>query len=120
MLEDLYKNVADYVERLYKNWFLATLGNQWTTLVHEELARDSALPGIPQQSDFYNHYVKPIEATGSRVYVIISDALRYEVAVELTSQLLRETKGSARITSMQSIFPSATKFGIVGFTGSRL
>ena len=112
VLEDLYKNVADYVERLYKNWFLATLGNQWTTLVHEELARDSALPGIPQQSDFYNHYVKPIEATGSRVYVIISDALRYEVAVELTSQLLRETKGSARITSMQSIFPSATKFGM--------
>ena len=112
MLEALYKNVADYVERLYKNWFLAPLGNQWTTLVHEELARDSALPGIPQQSDFYNHYVKPIEATGSRVYVIISDALRYEVAVELTSQLLRETKGSARITSMQSTFPSATKFGM--------
>lgn len=112
VLEDLYKNVADYVERLYKNWFLATLGSQWTTLVHEELARDSALPGIPQQSDFYNHYVKPIEATGSRVYVIISDALRYEVAVELTSQLLRETKGSARITSMQSTFPSATKFGM--------
>lgn len=112
VLEDLYKNVADYVERLYKNWFLATLGNQWTMLVHEELARNSALPGIPQQSDFYNHYVKPIEATGSRVYVIISDALRYEVAVELTSQLLRETKGSARITSMQSIFPSATKFGM--------
>ena len=26
VLEDLYKNVADYVEKLYKNWYLSTLG----------------------------------------------------------------------------------------------
>ena len=52
VLEDLYKNVADYVERLYKNWYLATLGSKWTTLVSDELAESSALAGIPQQADF--------------------------------------------------------------------
>lgn len=112
VLEDLYKNVADYVERLYKNWYLATLGSKWTTLVSDELAESSELAGIPQQADFYKKYVKPIEDSGSRVYVIISDALRYEVAVDLTGQLLKETKGTAKISSMQSVFPSATKFGM--------
>ena len=112
VLEDLYKNVADYAEKLYKNWYLAALGNQWTTLVRDELEKSAVLPGIPNQADFYKDYVRPNAAGGSRVFVIISDALRYEVAVELTGKLLRETKGTARITSMQAVFPSATKFGM--------
>ena len=111
-LDDLYKNVADYVEKLYKNWYLNTLGRQWTALITDEQANGSALPGIPQQTDFYKNYVSPIAASGSRVYVIVSDALRYEVAVELTNRLLRETNGTAKISSMQAVFPSATKFGM--------
>ena len=112
VLEDLYKKVAEYAEKLYKNWYLATLSSQWTMLVADELSKSSALAGIPQQADFYKNYVKPIAASGSRAYVIISDALRYEVAVELTGQLIRETKGSAKISAMQATFPSATKFGM--------
>ena len=112
VLEDLYKNVADYVERLYKNWYLAALGSQWTALVKDTLEKSASLAGIPQQADFYRSFVKPIESAGSRVYVIISDALRYEVAVELTGQLLRDTKGSAKLSAMQAVFPSATKFGM--------
>lgn len=112
VLEDLYKNVADYVEKLYKNWYLAKLGNQWTKLVADELEKSAVLPGVPQQADFYKTYAKPIISSGSRAYVIISDALRYEVAVELTGQLIRETKGSAKISAMQATFPSATKFGM--------
>ena len=112
VLEDLYKNVAEYVEKLYKKWYLATLGNQWTSLVSDELARSSRLPGIPNQKGFYSKYVEPIAASGSRAFVIISDALRYEVAVELTGKLIRETKGTAKISSMQSVFPSVTKFGM--------
>lgn len=119
VLEDLYKNVADYVEKLYKNWYLATLGNQWTTLVGDELSQSSRLPGITNQEDFYRTYVKPIVSAGSRAFVIISDALRYEVAVELTSKLLRETKGAAQISSMQSVFPSVTKFGMAALLPHR-
>lgn len=111
-LEDLYKNVADYVEKLYKNWYLAELGGQWSTLVVDELAKDAALKGITQQADFYNNYVNPIVSSGNRAFVIVSDALRYEVAVELTGQLLRETKGAAKISSIQSAIPSVTKAGM--------
>lgn len=111
-LEDLYKNVADYVEKLYKNWYLSTLGQQWTKLVSDEMTHDYRLSGIPQQIDFYKYQVRPIESSGSRAFVIISDALRYEVAAELSSMLVSETKGTAKISSMQSIFPSVTKFGM--------
>lgn len=112
VLEDLYKSVADYVERLYKNWYLSTLGTQWTKLVRDELAQSSRLPNIPNQADFFGSFVRPIAAAGSRVYVIVSDALRYEVGVELTGALLKETKGTAKISAMQAVFPSVTKFGM--------
>lgn len=51
--------------------------------------------------------------------MIISDALRYEVGVELTEQLLRETKGSAKISSMQAVFPSVTKCGMAALLPHR-
>lgn len=119
VLDDLYKSVADYVERLYKNWFLTSLGAQWTSLIREELEKNARLPELPQQADFYRSFVAPIAASGSRVFVIISDALRYEVAVDLTGQLLRETKGDARISAVQGVFPSATKFGMAALLPHR-
>lgn len=118
-LDDLYKNVAEYAEKLYKNWYLANLGSQWTKLVREELPASAAIPGLPQQADFYSRCVRPMMAGGGRVYVIISDALRYEVAVELTGQLLRETKGTAKISAMQGIFPTVTKFGMAALLPHR-
>ncbi len=118
VLEDLYKGVAEYVENLYKNWYLKELSSQWTKLTCDELAQSAKLPGILQQTEFYNHYVRPAALQG-RTYVIISDALRYEVAVDLTGQLLRETKGSAKISAVQAAFPSATQFGMAALLPHR-
>ncbi len=112
VLEDLYKNVADYVEKLYKNWYLATLGGQWTKLIRDELESSAKLKEINQQSEFYIRYVEPIVSSGSRAYVIISDALRYEVGADLCEQLLKNTKGNAKMSSMQAAFPSVTKVGM--------
>ncbi len=111
VLEDLYKGVAGYVEKLYKNWYLQELGAQWNLLVSDELSHNARLEGIAQQENFYRTHVRNLSNAG-RTYVIISDALRYEVAVDITGQLLRETKGTAKITAMQATFPSATKFGM--------
>ena len=44
--------------------------------------------------------------------MIISDALRYEVASELSERIVRNTKGTAELESMQAVFPSITKFGM--------
>ena len=47
-----------------------------------------------------------------KIFVIISDALRYEAAQELADMLNSETRGSTSITSMQGVLPSNTKMGM--------
>lgn len=111
MLDDLFKSAVVTADNLYKNWYLSELNGSWNSLIKESVADGFSLNKIPQQSDFYKNIVKPI-ANDSRVFVIISDALRYEVAVELTEKLLRETNGVAKLSAMQSVFPSITKFGM--------
>jgi hypothetical protein len=47
------------------------------------------IDGLPNQQGFYGREVAPVLAKGSdrRVFVIISDAFRYEIAQELASLL---------------------------------
>lgn len=118
VLEDLYKNVAEYAENLYIHGYLDKLGKQWNKLTADEFCKDSALSGIPQQSDFYRNRVEPLLQNG-RVYVIVSDALRYETAAELCELLIKETKGTASISAVQSVFPSATPYGMAALLPHR-
>lgn len=111
-LEDAFKGVADYVEGLYKNWYLQELSSKWTDLIRDDIESNNALAGLDQQRSFYQHSVSPQLSGGGRVFVIISDALRFEVAVELTETLIRETKGKATLSAMQSVLPSVTKYGM--------
>lgn len=111
-LDDLFKNTADYVENLYKNWYLSTLGTKWTDLTCEEWEKYGCLRALPQQTDFYKDCVEAASVSGTRTYVIVSDALRFEVAQELSEQLIQRTKGTAKLSARQGIFPSVTKFGM--------
>lgn len=108
-LEDLFKQSAEVVEGLYKNWFLGELGGNWTTVCADELKEYGQIFEIPKQSDFYRDRIGKADG---RVYVIVSDALRYEVASSLCDQLRRETQAQVGISSMQAIFPTITKFGM--------
>ena len=112
VLEDKLKHAAEYVDSLYKNWFLAELTSCWTNAISDDLASLGYVSEIRRQWDFYAHYVRPLAGKTTRAFVIISDALRYEVAVELSETLVRSTKGTAKLESMQAIFPSITKFGM--------
>ena len=42
--------------------------------------------------------------------MVVSDALRYEVAADLTEQLRRETQSKVTLESVQGVFPTITKF----------
>ena len=109
VLDDLFKHVVDKVEGLYNSWFLNQLGSNWSDVCADELAQYGRVLEVNQQSNFYNSKV----ASGdNRVYVIISDALRYEVAASLTEQLRRETQSKVTLDSVQGIFPTITKFGM--------
>ena len=108
-LHDLFNHVMDKVEGLYTNWFLGQLGGNWYSVCAEELEKHGHILEVPQQVDFYRNKIKHAD---SRMFVIISDALRYEVAATLTEQLRRETQSKVDLKSMQGIFPTITKFGM--------
>ena len=109
LLDDLFKHVVDKVEGLYNHWFLGELGNNWSDVCADELATYGKVLEVPQQEDFYR---SRIQTSDTKVFVIISDAMRYEVAATMADQLQRETQSKVSISSMQSIFPSTTKFGM--------
>ena len=113
LLEDSLKKAAEVVEGLYREWYLAGLSACWTGSIAEDLSTFGYVSEIPKQRDFYSKYVSSYTSQGSRLFVVISDALRFEVAAELSERLSRETRGKATLESMQSIFPGITKFGMM-------
>lgn len=119
LLEDKLKQAADYIEGLYKNRCLAELTECWTNAIADDLQSIGYVSGIDKQRNFYSHYIKPLESKTSRTYVIISDALRYEVAVQLCEDIIRTTNGTAKLTAMQAVFPSITKFGMAALLPGR-
>lgn len=108
-LSDLFTHVMEKVEGLYTTWFLVQLGNNWSDACADNLREYGRVLEVPQQTDFYR---RQVAASDSKVYVIISDAMRYEVAATLAEQLQRETQAKVDLKSMQGIFPTITKFGM--------
>lgn len=111
-LDDSLKSLADQIERLYAN-FLTRSNGCWTNAAQAAWAQVGYVEGIPRQRRFYDDVV-PSELSGGakRVVVAVSDALRYEVAQELSERLERETRGVAKMGAMQGTFPSITPFGM--------
>ena len=104
--------LAERVENTYTNWYLNELSVKWSAAVEEELIEDYPLAGIRQQKDFYRNHVLPFVRNDERVFVIVSDALRYEAGEELISLINKEIRGIAEIGFMQGVVPSTTKFGM--------
>ena len=64
---------------------------------------------ISKQYDFFKNEIEPLN---QKVVVFISDALRYEVAHELLSELHSDVKNTAKIKSMIASIPSKTNIGM--------
>lgn len=111
-IQDKFTSVAERADNLYKNWYLDNLGTCWSGLIKDELEKSAWLPNLPRQDKFYSNNVYPITKDNHRAVVIISDALRYEVAVELKDRLIREENGNASINAMQGVFPTITAYGM--------
>lgn len=108
-LDDDFKDIADYVEKEYKNWYLDKVATNWNKVIEDDLSSTGKITGLTQQTDFYQDVVKKIDG---KVFVIISDAMRYDVAHSLARQLEIETKADVSINAQQGIFPTITKFGM--------
>lgn len=111
-LDDDFRGAADFIEGLYKEWFLRGQNIRWCSAIEDDLANKGEVKGLPRQVDFF-----PAEVEGSanrcrRAWVIVSDALRYEVAAEFAQNLERSTKGTAELVAVQGALPTKTKVGM--------
>ena len=108
-LDDEFKDLADYAEKEYKNWYLDKLAGNWNRVIEDDLRSSGKITGLPQQTDFYRDTVKKVEG---KVFVIISDAMRYDVACTLARQLEIGSTADVSVSAQQGIFPTITKFGM--------
>ena len=115
-LDDGIKAVAEKVEGLYNHWFLSQMSTCWTNTSEADLTAHGGFADIPQLDHFYTEKVKSAD---TRVFVIVSDAMRYEVAAVLADQLRQETQSKVTLESRQGIFPTITKFGMAALLPHR-
>jgi uncharacterized protein (TIGR02687 family) len=115
---DVLKKLKDAVEDCYSDWFISHLALTWGSFVEKGsawgLIKAWSLPGVRNQYNFYEGYVESVIKTTSRnrIFVIISDGLRYEAAEELTRLVNGRYRLRAKIDTMLGVLPSYTGLGM--------
>lgn len=110
--KDKFSPLAQIIENTYTNWYLEELSIKWASIIEDELLDDIRINGLTKQQEFYAQYIEPHVKKDERVFVIISDAFRYEAAKEFTDILNKERRGKAELFFMQGVVPSYTKLGM--------
>ena len=116
---ELLKKLKELVENLYTNWFMGELSSHWSQAVKADMTEDWSLLGLQNQQDFYSSIIEPHIRKGERAFVIISDAMRFEVGVELAERLNSETIGTCDVQTMLGVVPSVTKLGMASLLPHR-
>jgi len=114
----LLQPLSDRVENLYTNGFLLKVNNAWQAEVSatERWGADGVVP----QQDFFEWQVKPFLERGNKVFVIISDALRYEIGEELLRLVRQEDRFDAELVSVLTPLPSFTQLGMAALLPHQL
>ena len=111
---DMLKPLREEIEACYCNGYLAKLALAWGKFVDAELPERWTIDGVRNQYQFFARHVGPWlnEADKRRAFVIISDAMRYEVAEELTACLNGTYRVQAELSSQLGVLPSYTALGM--------
>ncbi|MDC4232433.1 BREX-1 system phosphatase PglZ type A [Actinomyces sp. B33] len=99
------------VDKQYANRFLFGLGQAWQQVL--DTMSEWKTTALPKQSLFYKEKVAPLISGGrNKAVVIISDALRYEIADEFASRIRSEDRFSAILSARFGALPSYTQLGM--------
>ncbi len=106
---DVLKVLRDTVEEDYSEWFVPHLASAWGSLFEGEqgLLKNWIAYGLDNQTAFFETRVRPVlgQSPRSKVFVLISDAFRYEAAEELTRELNGKYRFKATIAAMLGVLP---------------
>lgn len=107
---DEYMTLAGEIEYLYGEEWMMKLVQKWEGSVADE---NWTATKHPMLSEFYEKYLSPLDDKKDRVFVIVSDGLRYEVAKEIAEQpKLAATGGDVSTGFVLSLLPSITPVGM--------
>ncbi|RLD03506.1 MAG: BREX-1 system phosphatase PglZ type A, partial [Chloroflexota bacterium] len=106
----LLQPLTELVENLYTNNYLLKVNNNWQQFI--DTSQVWAAAPIVRQDQFFNHWVGELQNNHVKVAVVISDALRYEIAQELTKLIEEERRFTAQIEPMLGMLPSYTQLGM--------
>lgn len=105
----LLEKLAGHVEALYVNRFLLRVNDAWQHIVDACTKWDGH---SLMQRRFFDARVRPYLAQNKKIFVIVSDALRYEVGEELLQRINEEDRYDAEIEPMLGMLPSYTQLGM--------
>jgi uncharacterized protein (TIGR02687 family) len=91
------------------------LSMAWTNVLEGEsnLLATWKIAEVTNQYDFFVSHVAPLlKGNAKRVFVILSDAMRYEVAQELSDEINRKNRLKSTLSSMLGVLPSYTRLGM--------
>ena len=112
---DILKKLDEEVENCYSYWFIDHLARNWGERIEAEQRLNVwKVADIPNQQNFYDTHVRSLlgSATKRRIVVIISDAFRYEAAVELRDRINEKRYSEATLSSQLGVVPSYTTLGM--------
>ena len=107
--------LRETIEGLYSGWFIPHLSAAWSKVIEgpQGLLKHWKLPDVTPQQAFYERKVLPLFDGGvKRVFVVISDAFRYEVAQELVQHTNSKSRFKASLDGMLGVLPSYTALGM--------
>jgi uncharacterized protein (TIGR02687 family) len=113
----LMSELFEQVENHYVNSYLLKLNDAWQAHIDAAEAWDA--PGIVRQRDFYQTHVGEFRRKGQKICVIISDAMRYEVAEELLGRVRALDKYDADLDPMLGSLPTYTQLGMASLLPNR-
>ena len=113
----LLSALYEAVENRYVTNFALKLNDAW----QDQVARltDWTVPGFPRQVDFYQEQATEFRRKDQKVVVIISDALRYEVAEEALREIRKLNRFDAELKPMIGALPSYTQLGMAALLPHR-
>ncbi|MBZ9624412.1 BREX-1 system phosphatase PglZ type A [Clostridium sp. FP2] len=110
--EILFKTV-EYFTSWYSNYYLEKVAEWTDEIVNKELASNYFIDKMLMQKDFYGEKIKPLmDKTTERVFVIISDAFRYEIAKELEEELKKRINSEVEVIPALASIPTYTQLGM--------
>ncbi|MCC5907048.1 MAG: BREX-1 system phosphatase PglZ type A [Balneolaceae bacterium] len=97
------------VNKAYSNNWLLKLSDQWQKTLDRQ---NTWTKHYRTQTNFFKYQVKPFLSKKTRLFVIVSDALRYECGVSFHQQMLKENRFESDLEYQITPLPSFTQLGM--------